>query len=104
MALELTTREVGEVGAGIFAGSIIHVLVENFLDKYYKAAHPDNYETYSGATSVLVLGLLGIVLYFMAGRGMIGKTLGGIGMGIALGEIPQFIDMVRVNFSVGLED
>jgi len=25
-------------------------------------------------------------------------------MGIALGEIPQFIDMVRVNFSVGLED
>jgi len=38
MALELTTREVGEVGAGIFAGSIIHVLVENFLDKYYKTA------------------------------------------------------------------
>jgi hypothetical protein len=94
-------REIGALAVGGVGGSVVHQVMESFFDDYYATASPDTYLVKSTVTTSVVLGVIGAALFFFSMRGTVGRGIGAIGAGIALAEIPQLIDMVRVSAGLG---
>ena len=96
---EFGIGEIGSTVLGVFTGGILHMIVESFLDTVLEKRYPEKYPTYSTAIATSIFSTIGIGGFIAAGRAKY-YTWQYIMGGILLTEIVQFLDMIKVSFTL----